>query len=58
MMAEMQRQHTEVSATLTAAVPPADRAAFERGFDAVVARLSELVAEAEANDAPGGVGTR
>lgn len=54
LMAGMQREHAEVSAALIAAVPPADRAAFERGFDAVVARLSELVAGADANDAADG----
>lgn len=51
VMAVMQRQHAEVSAALVDTVPPADRAAFDRGLDAVVARLAELVAEAEADDA-------
>lgn len=55
LMATMQRQHGEVSTALLDSVPVADRAAFERGLDAVVARLGELVAEQEADDAaPGG----
>jgi len=53
-MADMQQEHAKLSAALIAAVLPGDRAAFERGFDAVVARLSELIAEAEANDAADG----
>jgi DNA-binding MarR family transcriptional regulator len=48
LMATMQRQHGEVATTLLNSVPVADRAAFERGLDAVVARLSELIAEQEA----------
>jgi DNA-binding MarR family transcriptional regulator len=47
LMTVMQREHAEVTATLLASVPRADRAAFERGIDAVVTRLGELVAEAE-----------
>lgn len=47
LMTVMQREHAEVTATLLASVPREDRAAFERGIDAVVTRLGELVAEAE-----------
>jgi DNA-binding MarR family transcriptional regulator len=55
LMATMQRQHGEVSSALLDSVPAADRASFERGLDAVVARIGELVAEAEADaTAPGG----
>nr|CAA9342893.1 MAG: hypothetical protein AVDCRST_MAG46-2104 [uncultured Nocardioidaceae bacterium] len=48
LMTTMQREHGEVTATLLASVPPDDRAAFERGIDAITTRLGELVAEAEA----------
>ena len=47
LMTVMQREHAEVTATLLASVQRDDRAAFERGIDAVVTRLGELVAEAE-----------
>ena len=58
IMAAMQREHAEVAAALIAAVRPDDRPAFERGFDAVVSRLNEMVTEAEVNDAANGGGTR
>ena len=51
MMQRMQREHAELSADLLGAVEPADRPAFERGVDAVVARLGELVAAEEARRA-------
>lgn len=55
VMTTMQQQHGEVSTALLRSVAVADRPAFERGLDAVVARLGELVAEAEAADpAPAG----
>jgi DNA-binding MarR family transcriptional regulator len=44
LMREMQRDHEELSATLLAAVAPADREALLRGIDAVAGRLRELVA--------------
>lgn len=43
VMTRMQRDHAELSAALLAAVPAADVPALERGVDAIVARLSELV---------------
>lgn len=48
MMREMQREHAELSATLLDAVDAADRAALERGIDAIAARLRELIAADEA----------
>ena len=42
-MADMQRQHAELTADLLDAVDPADRAALERGVDAIAARLRELI---------------
>lgn len=51
MMRRMQREHAELSADLLGAVGPADRPAFERGVDAVVARLRELIAADEARRA-------
>ncbi len=47
-MREMQRDHAELTAELLGAVEPADRAALERGVDAIAARLRELVAAEEA----------
>lgn len=47
VMTAMQREHTELAATLLAAVDPDDVAALERGIDAITARLHQLVAEAE-----------
>ena len=47
-MREMQRDHAELTAELLGAVEPADRAALERGIDAIAARLRELVAAEEA----------
>jgi hypothetical protein len=57
-MTVMQQEHGEVAATLLANVPRDDRAGFERGIDAVVTRLGELVAEAEAEDAARTEGAR
>ena len=51
MMAEMQREHAELTDELLGAVAPADRAALERGVDAIAARLRELVAAEEARQA-------
>ena len=45
-MAEMQRDHAEITDTLLSAVDPDDRAAFARGVDAVALKLEEMVAEA------------
>lgn len=45
-MAEMQREHAELNATLLAAVAPKDRAALERGIAAIASHLETLVAEA------------
>ncbi|WP_395243386.1 MarR family winged helix-turn-helix transcriptional regulator [Agromyces sp. MMS24-K17] len=42
----MQREHADLTATLLAAVEPADRAALQRGVDAIADRLRGLVAEA------------
>ena len=47
LMARTVREHTDLSATLLDAVQPEDRAALERGLDALLARLRGLVAEAE-----------
>lgn len=44
LMQGMQRDHAELSDALLKAVPAKDVAAFERGIDAIVARLTELVA--------------
>ena len=51
MMGEMQREHAELTDDLLGAVEPADRAALERGVDAIAARLRELVAAEEARRA-------
>ena len=51
MMREMQRDHAELTDDLLGAVEPADRAALERGVDAIAARLRELVAAEEARRA-------
>ena len=51
MMREMQREHAELTDDLLGAVEPADRAALERGVDAIAARLRELVAAEEARQA-------
>ena len=51
MMGEMQREHAELTDDLLGAVEPADRAALERGVDAIAARLRELVAAEEARQA-------
>jgi DNA-binding MarR family transcriptional regulator len=45
MMQQMQRDHAELTADLLGAVRPADRAALERGVDAIAARLRELIAD-------------
>lgn len=44
VMRNMQSDHARLSASLLDAVPSADVAALERGIDAIVARLSGLVA--------------
>lgn len=49
LMETMQREHAALGTTLLAAVASADIPAFERGIDAVIARLTELVA-AEADE--------
>lgn len=46
-MSRMQQEHDELDASLVAAVPPADSAAFQRGLRAVSDRLHELVADGE-----------
>ena len=51
MMGEMQRDHAELTDDLLGAVEPADRAALERGVDAIAARLRELVAAEYARQA-------
>ena len=51
LMREMQREHAELTDDLLGAVEPADRAALERGVDAIAARLRELVAAEEARRA-------
>jgi DNA-binding MarR family transcriptional regulator len=51
MMREMQREHAELTEELLGVVEPADRAALERGVDAIAARLRELVAAEEARRA-------
>lgn len=50
LMQTMQREHEELGAALLGAVPAGDVAAFERGIDAIVARLTELVAGAAGNE--------
>lgn len=45
VMARMQVDHARLAAELTAAVDPEDLAAFERGIESVLARLSRLVDE-------------
>lgn len=44
MMARMQRDHSALDDEIRSAVAPADLAAFERGLDAVLAKLAELYA--------------
>ena len=51
MMQQMQRDHAELTADLLGAVQPDDRAALERGVDAIAARLRELIAADEAGRA-------
>ena len=51
MMRQMQREHAELSAELLSAVAPADRAAFERGVEAIAAQLRELVEAEQARGA-------
>lgn len=46
-MTTMQRDHAELAASLLDAVAPPDRAALERGIDAITARLATLVAQAD-----------
>ncbi|QNA93840.1 MULTISPECIES: MarR family winged helix-turn-helix transcriptional regulator [unclassified Microbacterium] len=45
-MAQMQKEHTDLNATLLAAVAPEDRDAVERGVSAIAAHLEQLVAQA------------
>lgn len=47
LMERTVREHAELSATLLEAVEPRDRAAVERGVEAIADRLSQLVAEGE-----------
>jgi DNA-binding MarR family transcriptional regulator len=54
MMRQMQREHAELSAELLGAVAPADRAAFERGVEAIAAQLRELVEAEQARGAASG----
>lgn len=49
LMETTTREHTELSATLLDAVRPEDRAAVERGVEAIADRLAELVVEADTN---------
>lgn len=51
LMERTVREHAELGATLLEAVAPADRAALQRGLDAVSARFAELLAAAS-GDAP------
>ena len=46
LMETTTREHAELSATLLNAVRPEDRAAVERGVEAIADRLAQLVAEA------------
>lgn len=46
MMLRMQADHVELSSTLLESVREEDRPAFERGIEAVLGRLDELVASA------------
>lgn len=45
LMGTTTREHAELSATLLDAVRPEDRAAVERGIEAIADRLAELVGE-------------
>lgn len=47
MMQQMQRDHAELTADLLGAVDPGDRAALERGVDAIALRLRDLIAADE-----------
>ena len=47
MMREMQREHADLTDDLLEAVEPADRAALQRGVDAIAGRLRELIAAHE-----------
>lgn len=47
-MTRMQQEHTELNATLLAAIAPEDREAVERGIAALADHLAVLVAEADA----------
>lgn len=46
-MTRMQQEHTELNATLIAAITPSDRSSVERGVAAIADHLAELVAEAK-----------
>lgn len=44
-MAQMQKEHAELNATLVAAVAPEDRDAVERGITAIATHLEQLVTQ-------------
>lgn len=46
MMAQMEKEHAELNATLLESVAPADRDAVERGITAIANRLESLVSAA------------
>lgn len=48
LVAEMQRQHDAVTVDLLSCVAEEDRAALDRGIEAIAARLTTLVTESEA----------
>lgn len=52
LMHRTAREHAELSETLLDAVDPADRAATERGIEAIADRLAVLAAHAEIEHAP------
>lgn len=54
MMQQMQRDHADLTADLLGAVQPSDRAALERGVDAIAARLRELIAADETDGSTSG----
>ena len=51
LMAQMQREHTELNESLLQAVAPGDREAVARGLGAISAHLETLVTNAAAADA-------
>jgi DNA-binding MarR family transcriptional regulator len=54
LMSRTEREHAQLSATLLEAVSPRDRAATERGIEAIADRLAQLVAEAEIDESSAG----